>query len=216
MKIRAILTLATTVVTLAAQAELLEFTFGAGGDKIATYGGNSASIEQDNSSEPAPVITVSGLDIDGIGGNDDAVEVVFALANSTETANLLRAGYRYDPGDVLTFNITSTEVILGNAANTHSINTIGFTSVGNNTGATVATVTSTDPGFTTLTGVTDTIDLTADLPGVLDFSLLNTSAVNGRARRITAQFNVIPEPSTLGMLASSTMGMLFIRFKMRV
>jgi len=86
-----------------AQAKTLSVTFGANGDQAAIYDGVAVSPAptQDNTSEPAPIVTITGLDVDGIGGNDDSVEIVFSITNSTETANLLSYGYRYEENDVL-------------------------------------------------------------------------------------------------------------------
>jgi len=184
--------LATCLFAFAAHATPLTVKFGLNDDQAATYDGSAVSLVQDDATNgvPAPILTISGLDVDGIGGNDDSAVVVFSIVNSTETANLLTAGYRYDPGDLLTFSITSATLTLGNGLTTHQIDTVGFTSVGNKNESTVATVTSTDASFITQTGATGTIDLTNNLAGVSNVSLLNTSTENGRARNIVATFDI--------------------------
>ena len=183
----------SSLMATALHAETLSVMFG--GSRAATYGGVAVSPDptQDNSNSTDPIVTVTGLDIDGIGTNDDSVVVAFSVENSTENARLLSGGYRYDPGDLLTFNISSASISLGNGeTTTHQIDITGFTSVGNNTGATKATVTSTDPGFTVQTNASNTISLTNDLPAVSNFTLENTSTANGRAREIVAAFNIGP------------------------
>lgn len=173
MKIRHTI-LATLLLALGAQAEPLKVNFGVASELAAHYGSVdvSGNTTQD-SNTAAPLISINGLDLDGVGANDDHIEILFAVTSSSEKTERLAAGYRLDTGTTLTFGITSAKMILG-TGESEAIKGRVVSAERNNKGATVEEK-QTDEAYL----------------------LKNTSTGNNRARMIAAEFEVPVDASRL-------------------
>jgi len=181
-----------TVALLAAgvHAERLSVTFGARADLAASYGKHDLTGNaRQNRDIAAPLITIDGLDLDGIGANDDKIELKFAVAATGGKLGRLAAGYRLDAGYALTFDIASAEIVYG-SGRTGKISGRIISATGNNGGATY-TITSTDARFKPLAGRKGTTALNS----VANFTMRSTATGNNRGRSITAEFNVPTDPS---------------------
>ena len=89
--------LTATLFTSAAHAEHLSVTFGAASDLSALYGGVDLSGNaKQNNDIAAPVISLGGLDLDGVGSNDDQIEIGFSVKATGGKLGRLSAGYRLD------------------------------------------------------------------------------------------------------------------------
>ena len=193
---------ATTAVSLVtsvpppSDANLLSVTFGASADRSSTYDGTSTKATTTQGADiAAPAIAITALDIDGIGGNDDRIDIDFSVAASGGALSRKASGYVIDSGDTLTFDIESASLTLGNGATNYSITEVGFVSVEGNNGAVTYTVTSPDPGFIPLTDATGAQSLNQDpgIGGLSQFTMASTDSDNNRARNIIAEFHVTGE-----------------------
>jgi len=180
------------LLTTAAHAELLSVTFGAAVDLSASYGGSDVTSNTTQSGTiAAPVITITGLDIDGVGVDDDQIDVVFAVSATGGTLSRLSVGYLLNAGYALTFDIASATVTLGpGATELGLINALGFVSTSGNVTAGTYDVASTDLGFTPMAGQTST----TALPELSNFTMTSTYTENNRAKWIIAEFDVGGEP----------------------
>lgn len=177
-----------TVLVLGTQAEPLRVTFGAAEDLSATYDGQDLGglVRQDHD-PAAPGITIEGLDLDGIGEHDDRIELRFTVKATGGELARLAAGYRLDPGYALSFDISSTAVVLGPGATRPAPRLTGsFVSVTGNNRAAPFTVSDTTAGFVPRTDQRGTV-LFGRLPR---FTIQSTTAANNRARRITVELEL--------------------------
>ena len=180
-------------VPAAMQTNLLSVTFGATVDRSSTYAGiDTKATTTQTGSNAAPAIAITALDIDGIGANDDRIDLVFSVAASGGALSRMVTGYVIDPGYALTFDIESASVTLGNGATNYSISEVGYVSVEGNNGARTYTVTSPDSGFTTLTDVKgiQSLNQDPDVDGLSQFTMTSTDGANNRARNLVAEFQV--------------------------
>ncbi len=184
--------LAAILLTTASHAEILRVTFGAVADLAATYDGvEVTSTTTQGGTIGAPVITINGLDLDGVGVNDDQIDIEFAVSATGGTLSRLSVGYVLNAGYALTFDIASATVTLGpGATEPVTINALGFVSTSGNVFDGTYDVASTDPGFTTMTGQT----ATTALPELSNFTMTSTYADNNRAKLIIAEFDVGGDP----------------------
>ena len=124
-----------TLLASAAQAEKLSVTFGAPADLSARYGDIDLSGNaKQNADIPAPFITVIGLDLDGLGTNDDRIEIRFSVKATGGELSRLAAGYRLDEGYALTFGISSAKIVFG-SGKSKAIDGRLVSATGNNRGA---------------------------------------------------------------------------------
>jgi len=159
--------------TSVAHAETLSVTFGATTDLSARYGDIDLSGNaKQNDDIAAPLVTVTGLDLDGLGANDDQIEVRFSVKATGAELRRLAAGYRLDKGMALTFGITSAKMVYG-TGKTKTIDGRFVSASGNNRGS----------SFTT-----------ENTGGNL--VVKSTATGNNRARSIVAEFDVPVDSST--------------------
>ena len=72
--------LAAALLNAGTHAEELNVTFGASSDLAAKYGEHDLTGNaKQNADIAAPHISIGGLDLDGLGANDDKIEVKFAV-----------------------------------------------------------------------------------------------------------------------------------------
>jgi hypothetical protein len=89
--ILAILTVA--LLNVEAYADELNVTFGAGADLAARYGKHDLTGNaKQNADVAAPHISIGGLDLDGLGANNDQIEVKFAVTATAAGGCSLRLG----------------------------------------------------------------------------------------------------------------------------
>jgi len=222
MVIKPLLFLALSASALSAQSVFV--TFGGFGDtayNLAKFGGTdvtaSTTFATTGGDVATPTITISDLDIDGTGGNDDSISIQFSISGAV---SLLSSGYVLNAGDELTFDITSYSLTLGNGATNYSIDEDGYTLVQTNNGN-ATTITSSDVGFTSVNTAANTVQsLTEDagIDGLSQFVITSTQAANGttsnnRVRTVSAEFRVaIPEPSTAALFAGiAALGFIAMR-----
>ncbi len=106
--------LTVALMITASRADDLIVSFGAGSDLAARYGTHDVTANTSQTAGLAtPRITVSGLDLDGIGEHDDSIELTLAVSSKGGELARLAQGYRLDPGYSLTFQITSTAMKFG-------------------------------------------------------------------------------------------------------
>lgn len=172
--------LATLFLAIGAQAEPLKVNFGVASELAAHYGSVdvSGNTTQDNN-DAAPLISIGGLDLDGVGANDDHIKILFAVTSSSGSAELLAAGYRLDPGTTLTFGVTSAKMVLG-SGEIEAIKGRVISAERNNKGATVEGKQTTEA-----------------------YLLKSTSTGNNRARMIAAEFDVPVDASKLAAPVSN-------------
>ena len=109
MVLVAALTSATTC------AEEIILTFGAEADLAARIGNRDLTSNVVQGRDIAsPNIIINGLDLDGTGERDDAVEVTLAISATGGQLARLARGYRLDAGYSLSFSITSAAIKFGN------------------------------------------------------------------------------------------------------
>jgi len=155
-------------------AEKLVVTFGAPSDLSAKYGDYNLTGNAKQDNNPAkPKIVIDGLDLDGIGKNDDKIETVFSVQASGGDLKLFGMGYRMDKGYTLTFKIISARMVMGNGK-TVPLNGRFVSAAGNNR---ASTFTAENKGHTLI--------------------LKSTSSGNNRARNIVAEFDVPVDASKL-------------------
>lgn len=118
-----------------AHAEQLSVTFGAAADLSARYGDiDLTGNAKQNADIAAPLITVTGLDLDGIGANDDRIEIRFSVRATGGELRRLGLGYRLDKGISLTFEITSAKMAMG-SGKTKALEGRLVSAAGNNRGS---------------------------------------------------------------------------------
>ena len=157
-----------------ARGESLRVTFGAGSDLAVVYGEhNLTGNAKQNSDIAAPRVRIGGLDLDGVGANDDGIEVAFAVTATGGELARLAQGYRLDAGYTLTFKIVSANIVLG-TGETSALDG-SFVSAGGNNRA--ASFSSENHGQSLI--------------------LKSTDSGNNRARNIVAEFDVPVEASRL-------------------
>ena len=94
-KILVMLTVA--LLSAGAYAEELNVTFGAGSDLAAKYGEHDLTGNaKQNADITAPQISIGGLDLDGLGANDDRIELKVAVAATGGDVARVAQGYRLD------------------------------------------------------------------------------------------------------------------------
>jgi sialate O-acetylesterase len=165
---------AVALFAINAQTETLSVTFGANADRAARYGDIDLSGNaKQNSDVAAPVITVTGLDLDGIGVNDDQIEVRFSVRATGGKLSRLAAGYRLDTGIALTFGISSAKLVFGSGKSTPI-----------------------DGQFMSASGNNRAAKFTTEIAGET-LVMTSSSADNNRARNIVAEFDVPVDTSTL-------------------
>lgn len=158
-----------TVLLLVAevQAERLRVTFGAPVDLAAKYGEVDLSGNaKQNADIAAPTISISGLDLDGKGANDDVIKLAFSVSATGGELGRFAQGYRLDKGYALTFGIVSANAVLG-TGESMALKGEFVSGAGNNRGA---TLTSENKGQSLI--------------------LKSTATGNNRARSIVAEFDV--------------------------
>jgi sialate O-acetylesterase len=170
-----ILTIITAaLLTAGVYAERLGVTFGASEDLAAKYGEhNLTGNAKQNADIAAPIISIGGLDLDGVGANDDKIEVKFAVTATGGELGRFAQGYRLDAGQSLTFRIDSANAVLG-TGNLLALKGRIVSAAGNNKGAT----------FTTENTGQSIV-------------LKSTASGNNRARYIVAEFDVPVDSSNL-------------------
>lgn len=199
-------------------------------------GSNTATLDVstfilDDVSQPAPLgYTVEGLDIDGIGGNNDSI--VLMLSVSTDGQNIQTVSNATEPrnagwlssggatlnadGEYIQFDFTSLVVNLNEGSNNGTGTFDGFTAVriggfgAGDIGLANGIVRSFDDGDLPL------IDLTSGGPD----SSLRMSFVDGTTSgtfrpdyfslQVTAGAAVIPEPASLALLGLGCLSCLMI------
>ncbi len=168
----AILTVA--LLNAGAHAEELNVTFGADSDLAAKYGEHDLTGNaKQNADIAAPNISIGGLDLDGLGANDDKIEVKFAVTATGGDVARLAQGYRLDAGYTLRFEIVSVDMVLG-TGKTSALNGNFVSATGNNRGAALS---SENKGQSLV--------------------LKSTASGNNRARSIVAEFDVPVDASQL-------------------
>jgi sialate O-acetylesterase len=106
--------LAVALINAGACAEELDVTFGAGSDLAVKYGEHDLTGNaKQNTDIATPIIGIGGLDLDGVGANDDKIEVSFAVTATGGEIARFAQGYRLDAGYTLTFDIGSANMVLG-------------------------------------------------------------------------------------------------------
>ncbi len=173
--IKTVLTcLALAFLNTAAQAEKFVVTFGAATDLAVSYGeydltGNA----KPTANIAAPRISIGGLDLDGLGTNDDQIVLEFAVTSEGGEIARLAQGYRLDAGYTLTFEIASTSMKM---ASGKTIPLVGKfrSATGNNRGS---TFTSNNMGTRIV--------------------LKSTSQSNNRARNLVVEFDLPVDASKL-------------------
>ena len=106
--------LAVVFLNPGAHAEELNVTFGAGMDLAAKYGEHDLTGNaKQNADIAAPHISIGGLDLDGLGSNNDKIEMEFAVTATGGNVARFAKGYRLDAGYTLTFEIVSANIVLG-------------------------------------------------------------------------------------------------------
>lgn len=170
---KALTLLTAALVASGAHAEQLSVTFGATADLSVRYGdidlsGNATQ----NDDIAAPHITLTGLDLDGVGANDDSIEVRFSVKATGGELRRLAAGYRLDKGFVLTFGIASAKMVYG-SGKSKAIDGRIVSAAGNNKGS---KITSENTGK--------------------HLVLKSADTRNNRARSIVAEFEVPVGSST--------------------
>jgi len=165
---------AVALLNAGAHAEELSVTFGAGSDLAAKYGEHDLTGNaKQNADVAAPHISISGLDLDGLGANNDKIEVKFAVTATGGSVARLAQGYRLDAGYTLTFEIVSANMVLG-TGKASALKGRFVSATGNNRGA---SFTSENKGQTLV--------------------LKSTASRNNRARSIVVEFDVPVDASKL-------------------
>jgi len=117
----------------------LTVTFGAGSDLAAQYGVHNLTGNAKQSSDiAAPQMSIGGLDLDGVGANDDRIELEFAVTAAGGEVARLAQGYRFDAGYTLTFEIVSAKMVLA-AGKAAALEGSLVSASGNNRGASFTT-----------------------------------------------------------------------------
>lgn len=166
--------LAVALVNGGAYAEKLNVTFGASSDLAANYGEHDLrGNAKQNADIAVPHISIGGLDLDGLGANDDKIEVKFAVTATGGNVARLAQGYRLDVGYTLTFEIVSANMVLG-TGKASALNGNFVSATGNNRAA----------SFTTENKGQSLV-------------LKSTASGNNRARSIVAEFDVPVDASEL-------------------
>ena len=223
----------------AAQATIVDVTFlNNSGVGTTTTLGSIGLTTQIAPSDIAPpqnlVYTISGLNLDGIGGANDSVQLNFTATTDGQNifARLTAAGWLSSGGstlngngavpgadEFLTMTFTSMDITADDMTGV-SGSFLGFTSV--QMGSWGGSHTSVVNGVTygSVDGVENkNIDLTTDGNSLNDLSV-TTAFVDGisagsfRPEKYDFQIEVIPEPATLGMVAVCGGAILFIRRKL--
>lgn len=157
-----------------AYAEQLTVTFGAASDLAAQYGEHNLTGNAKQSADiVAPKISIGGLDLDGIGANDDRIELEFAVTATGGEVARFAQGYRLDAGYTLKFEIVSAKMVLA-AGKATALEGNFVSASGNNRGA----------SFTTENKGQSLV-------------LTSSASANNRARRIVAKFDVLVDASQL-------------------
>jgi len=155
-------------------AEELSVTFGASSDLAAKYGEHDLTGNaKQNADIAAPHISIRGLDLDGLGANDDKIEVRFAVTATGGNVARLAQGYRLDAGYTLTFELVAAKLILG-TGRTSPLQGSFVSATGNNRGA----------------------SFDSENKGQI-LILKSTASGNNRARNIVARFDVPVDSSKL-------------------
>ena len=165
---------AFALVNAGAHTEELNVTFGAASDLAANYGEHdlTGNVKQ-NADIATPHISIAGLDLDGLGANDDEIELKFTVkATGGDVARFAR-GYRLDAGYTLTFEIVSANMVLG-TGKTAALEGTFVSAAGNNRGA---SFTSENKGRSLV--------------------LKSAASGNNRARSIVVKFDVPVDASKL-------------------
>jgi len=166
--------LAVALSSAEAHAEELSVTFGASSDLAAKYGEHDLTGNaKQNANIKAPHISIGGLDLDGLGANDDKIEVTFAVTATGGDVARLAQGYRLDAGYTLTFEIVSANMVLGTGKTT-ALKGCFVSATGNNRGASFV---SENKGQSLI--------------------LKSTASRNNRARNAVAKFDVPVDASKL-------------------
>ncbi|MCF7848252.1 MAG: hypothetical protein K9M45_05320, partial [Kiritimatiellales bacterium] len=128
--------LSIALLTVGAHAEKLSVTFGAPSDLAAQYGEhNLTGNAKQNADIAAPTISIGGLDLDGVGKNDDKIEIGFSVKAAGGDLKRYAMGYRLDKGYTLMFEIASANRVLG-SGKTSALKGKLVSAAGNNKGAT--------------------------------------------------------------------------------
>ena len=91
--------LAVALLNAGAHAEELNVTFGTSSDLAVKYGEHELTGNaKQNADIAAPHISIGGLDLDGLGANDDKIEAKFAVTATGGKVARLAQGYRLDAG----------------------------------------------------------------------------------------------------------------------
>ena len=225
----------------AAQAaeQIIDVTFlNNSGVGTTTSAGTIALTTQIAPTDIAPpqdlVYTISDLNLDDIGGNNDSVQLTFTATTDGQNifARLTAAGWLSSGGvtlngngavpgadEFLTMTFTSMDITADDMTGV-SGSFLGFTSVqmGSWGGGHTSVVNGVTYG--SVDGVENkNIDLTIDGNSLNDLSV-TTAFVDGisagtfRPEKYDFQIEVIPEPATLGIVAVFGGALLFIRRKM--
>lgn len=106
--------LAAAWISTATRGEELCVAFGAVSDLTARYAKHDLTGNAKQSGDiTSPHIIIGGLDLDGIGDNDDSVEVTITVSVTGGELARLAQGYRLDAGSSLSFQITSVAMRFG-------------------------------------------------------------------------------------------------------
>jgi len=155
-------------------AEELSVTVGASSDLAAKYGEHDLTGNaKQNADIAAPQISIGGLDLDGLGANDDKIELRFAVTATGGNVARLAKGYRLDAGYTLTFEIVAAKLILG-TGKPSPLQGSFVSATGNNRGA----------------------SFTSENKGQI-LILKSTASANNRARNIVVRFDVPVDSSKL-------------------
>ncbi len=168
------LLIAVFLITVEVRAEELLVTFGASSDLAARYGDHNLTGNAKLSGDvAAPRIIIGGLDLDGLGANDDKIDMRFSVAATGGAVARLAQGYRLDTGYALTFKIASAHMVLGTGERS-DLDGRFVSATGNNRGA----------------------SLSVENTGKV-LILTSTASGNNRARGIVARFDVPVDTSKL-------------------
>ncbi|BDS05829.1 hypothetical protein NT6N_08690 [Oceaniferula spumae] len=251
MKIQTILaTIATGAITTLASQAAITFnitnidTSNTAGASAAAGGSAAVSISPasfDGSATGQYTISVTGLDVDGVGGTDDSLSL---LVNVTPAGGTIRdsagdlgvngagAGRISGTGETLTFSFVSGSTVLGSPA-PNTVGTFvfeGFNAVQlSQMTADDDTSTTGDVGFYQLgagpqTNITDdanttfansTDDLTVGYISGYDGTNQGNDGffINDIQLRVTADFAVVPEPSSAALLGLGGLALVLRRRK---